>query len=167
MGAAASAPAARAPALLPTPHFPSAVAGRAGTPPSEPRRMFRRQIGVRHPAIIGVENRTDRLRTANAATSHAGTRSTVPGSVARHPDSRHGCATARRALTRSARALMTDSDRSAVETNRTCPKYRRAAAGTESAGLVVTSPSLAAAAIGATQHPVDGDPHRSPRIAMS
>ena len=61
-------------------------------------------------AVTGVENRPDGLRTADAATSHAGTRSTVPGSVARHPDSRHGCATARRALTRGACALMTDSE---------------------------------------------------------
>ena len=81
---------------------------------TEPSRVRRRFIRLNHPAVTGVENRVSRLRSADATTSHAGTRSTVPGSVARHPDSRHGCATARRALTRGACALMTDSERHPV-----------------------------------------------------
>ena len=65
-------------------------------------------------AVTGVENSVGAVPAADAAPSHAGTRSTVPGSVARHPDSRRGCATARRALTRGACALMTDSERAPV-----------------------------------------------------
>ena len=80
----------------------------------EPRRDLRRLIRLGHCAVTGVENRNSGIRTAAATTSYAKTRSTVPGSVARHPDSRHGYATARRALTGGACALMTDSERHPV-----------------------------------------------------
>ena len=44
----------------------------------EPHRVRRRFIRLSHPAVTGLDNRTDVLRTADAATSHAGARSTVP-----------------------------------------------------------------------------------------
>ena len=57
---------------------------------------------------------------------------------------------------------------SAAGTNRTGPMQRRGAVGvTESTGLVVPSPSPAAVVAAAARHPVDGGPHRSPRIAKS
>ena len=84
--------------------------GGVSLPLPEPRRDLRRWFRVSHGADNGEENRDGMLRTADAANSCAETRSTVPGSVARHPHSRHGCATTRRALTRGAYALMTDSE---------------------------------------------------------
>ena len=78
------------------------------------RPVVRRSCCVRRPDVTGVDNGDGGIRTADAATSHAGTRSTVPRSVARHVDSRHGCAATRRALTRGAHALMTDSERHPV-----------------------------------------------------
>ena len=60
--------------------------------------------------------------------------------------------------------------RSETESHRTRPAHRRVGTGTDVAGLVVTSSSFAAAVVAVTdaaQHPVDGGPHRSPRIAMS
>ena len=87
--------------------------------------ILRGRSHVSRDAVAGVENRVDGLHTADAATSHAGTRSTVPGSGARHPDFRHGCATTRRAITRGACALMTDSERQPVATASLLPVILR------------------------------------------
>ena len=51
---------------------------------TEPPRVLRTPLRLSHVAVTGEENRTDGLRTPDAATNHAGTRTTVPGSVARH-----------------------------------------------------------------------------------
>ena len=80
------------------------------------------------------------MRTAAAATSYAETRSTVPGYVARHPDSRRGCAAARRALTRSACALMTDSERHPVTAASLLPASRLQARSASRPNALVVIP---------------------------
>ena len=57
-----------------------AAAAREGK--DEPRREFWRLILLSHLAVIGVEKRVSAVPAADAAPSHAGTRSTLAGFVA-------------------------------------------------------------------------------------
>ena len=71
--------------------------------PGAPRNLGSRVL------LSGVEKRDGMLRAADAATNHAGTRSTLFGFVARTADSRHSFAPIRLCWISTAFGLMTNS----------------------------------------------------------